>query len=169
MRGGDGAQTELRGVVLPAGPVDLLLPNAAVAEVLSYRDPSPVVDAPPWLLGVVAWRERAVPLVSLPAAAIPPQPVERGPRARLVVCFTPDGHPAMPYVGLVCVGPPRLARFRADNLEPLQDAGPENPFVLHALTYGDRPAWIPDLDALERALLEVSGAGADLAANAGSP
>jgi chemosensory pili system protein ChpC len=145
---------ELRGVVLPLGPADLLLPNVGVAEVLSYRDPEPVVHGPPWLLGRVTWRERSVPLVSLPAAAVPPSPVERGPRARLVVCFTPNGNAALPYLGLLCVGPPRLARFRADNLQPAEPEG-ENPFVLHTLTYGDRPAWIPNLDALERALLEA--------------
>ena len=32
---------------------------------------------------------------------------------------------------------------------------PENPFVLHALTRAERPAWIPDLDAIEQAVLEA--------------
>jgi chemosensory pili system protein ChpC len=145
---------ELRGILLPLGPADLLLPNAAVAEVLGYRDPESVAGGPSWLLGRVAWRERSVPLVSLPAAGEPPQPVARGPRARLAVIYTPNGNAAMPYLGLLCVGPPRLARFRADNLLPADPEG-ENPFVLHTLTHADRPGWIPDLDALELALLEA--------------
>jgi chemosensory pili system protein ChpC len=144
---------ELRGVVLPLGPADLLLPNAAVAEVLGYREPETSGGGPPWLLGTVTWRERPVPLVSLPAAAHPSQPVALGPRARLAVCFTPSGNRALPYVGLLCVGPPRLARFRADNLSPTGEEA-DNPFILHTLTYAERPGWIPDLDALERAVLE---------------
>lgn len=149
---------EIRGVILPAGAAGLLLPNAAVAEVLGYRDPTPVPDSPPWLLGMVPWRERLLPLVSLPDASRPPQPGTRGPRARLAVCYSPDGHPALPYIGIVAVGPPRLARFRAENLDPVGAADPNNPFVLHALTYADQPAWIPDLDALKRALLEILSA-----------
>lgn len=144
----------LRGVVLPVGPSDVLLPNAAVAEVLAYREPAALADAPPWLLGTLEWREREIPVVSLAAAGDPPQSAEPGRRARLAVCFTPDGNPELPYMGLLCVAPPRLARFLPEALEPGEEP-PANPFVLHALTFAERPAWIPDLDAIERALLDA--------------
>lgn len=142
----------LRGVVLPVGASDVLLPNAAVAEVLAYGEPSPLADAPPWLLGTLDWREREIPVVSLAAAGDPPEAAEPGRRARLAVCFTPDGNPELPYLGLLCVAPPRLARFLPEALDPAAER-PANPFVLHALTFAERPAWIPDLDAIERALL----------------
>jgi len=144
----------LRGVVLPAGASDVLLPNAAVAEVLAYQPPHRLPDTPPWLLGMLRWREREVPVVSLSAASDPPEPAVPGRRARLAVCFSPDGNPELPYLGLLCVGSPRLARFAAETLEPAAER-PANPFVLHALTFAERPAWIPDLDALERAILDA--------------
>ncbi len=147
------ASKEVRGIVLPTGAADLLMPNAAVVEVIAYCDPEPYPSAPGWLLGAVYWRGRDVPLVSL-AAAGTGAAAPRLPRARLVICYTPSGNSALPYVGILTVTPPRLARLSAEMLEPAQ-MDPDNPFVLHALTYAEQPAWIPDMDAIERAVLEA--------------
>jgi chemosensory pili system protein ChpC len=142
------------GIVLPAGTADLLLPNAAVAEVVAYRSPAGIEGAPPWLLGHLDWRDRPVPVVSIAAADGGTESAAPGRRARLAVCYTPSGNAALPYVAFLAVEPARLARFRAEGLKPAK-AVPENPFVLHALTHAERPAWIPDLDAIEQAVLEA--------------
>lgn len=145
---------DIRGVVFPTGASDLLLPNAAVAEVVGYQHPSTYASAPGWLLGSVGWRGLSVPLVSLALADARPVEVSRGQRARLVVCYTPSGNQALPYVAVLALGPPRLTRFNGLVLEP-PEAPPENPFVLHGVTFLTRPAWIPDMDAIERAVLEA--------------
>ena len=147
------ASKEVRGIVLPTGAADLLMPNAAVVEVIAYCDPEPYPSAPGWLLGAVYWRGRDVPLVSL-AAAGTGAASPRLPRARLVICYTPSGNSALPYVGILAAVSPRLARLSAEMLEPAQ-MDPDNPFVLYALTYAEQPAWIPDMDAIERAVLEA--------------
>ncbi|MEA3278756.1 MAG: chemotaxis protein CheW [Pseudomonadota bacterium] len=146
--------TEVRGIVLPVGAADLLLPSAAVAEIVRYRDPTPFSSAPQWLLGAVTWRDHAVPLVSVAAQGGEPGAITPGLRARMVVCFTPNGNPKLPYVGILAVGVPRLARFRTEALVPTETV-PENLFVLHALTFADRPAWIPDMHAIERSVLKA--------------
>ena len=46
----------IRGVLIQVAEARLLLPNATIAEVLSYADPEPVADAPDWLLGRMRWR-----------------------------------------------------------------------------------------------------------------
>lgn len=143
---------ELRGVVLTTGAADLLLPFVAMAEVVGYQDPTPYASAPPWLLGAVTWRGCAVPLLSLAMADAEPVDVDRGQRARLVICYTPSGNRALPYVGILSFKPPRLARLSPQVLEPTQTPS-ENPFVLHGLTFAERPAWIPDMDSIERAVL----------------
>jgi iron complex outermembrane receptor protein len=43
---------EIRGVMVPVTEGRLLLPNATVAEVISYTKPEPVSGAPTWLLGL---------------------------------------------------------------------------------------------------------------------
>lgn len=46
-----------------------LLPNASIAEVISYKEPTTIDDAPDWFLGYVSWRERRVPLISFEAVS----------------------------------------------------------------------------------------------------
>ena len=142
------------GVVLRTGAADLLLPNAAVVEIISFRPPAEIEGSPPWLLGNLDWRERPVPVVSVAAAGGAQEDVVPGRRARLVVCYTPSGNTALPYLAFLSLTPPRLAYFHSRALRPAQTDS-ENPFVLHALTYVDRPAWIPDIDAIERAVLQA--------------
>ena len=148
------AVREVRGVVLPTGSAQLLMPNAAVAEVIAYFEPERYPSGPSWLLGAVHWRGRDIPLVSLAAAGEDFAAIPRLQRARQVICYTPSGNSALPYVAILAVTPPRLARLTADMLEPAQ-GGTENPFVLHTLTFAESPAWIPDMDAIERAVLEA--------------
>jgi chemosensory pili system protein ChpC len=148
------ARAEVRGIVVPVGKESILLPAAAVAEVIGYQKPTPYEGAPPWLLGAVIWHEQAVPLVSVIFAEEGVEPVQAGQRARIVVCYTPNGNPKLPYVAFLAVGPPWLARFRAETLDP--DAqSTSNPFVLHALTFEKIASWIPRMDAVERAVLEA--------------
>jgi chemosensory pili system protein ChpC len=94
-------------------------------------------------------------MVSLPTAAAETDDVIRGSRARVVICFTPSGNSALPYIGILAIGPPRLARLTEQVLEPVPKTV-DNPFVLHELIYSQEPAWIPDMDAIERAVLEAT-------------
>ena len=57
---------EIRGVMVPVTDGRVLLPNATVAEVISYTTPDPIAGAPAWLLGRLSWRGWRLPLVSLP-------------------------------------------------------------------------------------------------------
>jgi len=144
----------VRCVALPTGAADLLLPNIAVAEILGFRDPTPYDSAPDWLLGTLSWRGFTVPVVSVAMASANLVEAGVGQRTRVVICYTPSGNRSLPYVGIFAIGPPRLTRITPQVLEPA-DAQPQNPFVLHGLTYAEQPAWIPDMDAIERAVLEA--------------
>src|SRR5690606_10732399 len=54
----------IRGVLIQVADARLLLPNATIAEVLSYAAPEPVADAPDWLLGRIRWRGWQLPLLA---------------------------------------------------------------------------------------------------------
>src|SRR5690606_5714114 len=58
------AQADIRGVLIQIAGARLLLPNATIAEVLSFADPEPIADAPDWLLGRIRWRGWQLPLVA---------------------------------------------------------------------------------------------------------
>ena len=92
---------EVVGIVLPAGGADLLLPGSAVVEIVGYRSVSAVEKAPDRLLGNLDWRERSVPAVSVAAASGQSVQTEPGRRSCLVVCYTPSGNQALPYLALL--------------------------------------------------------------------
>lgn len=142
------------GILVPVGDLSLLLPNSAVAEVTAYRRPNKTKSEAAWLLGTLDWRERLVPAISITAAQEGQAREELGRRACFVVCYSPRGNEDLPYVAVFASAAPRLASFRATDMKPAA-VDDSNPFVLHSLSYGDQPAWIPDMDAVERAVLEV--------------
>src|SRR5918994_4939340 len=57
-------QRDIRGVLITVGQGRLLLPNASVAEVITFSAPEPVENAPAWMLVQIRWRGWRLPLVS---------------------------------------------------------------------------------------------------------
>lgn len=141
---------DLRGVLLPLHDTHLILPNVTVAEVIGYREPDPLVNAPEWLLGTVTWRQRRLPLVSF-EVFVHREAIEPGYRARIALCHNLHDDPQLPFIGILCNSIPRLARVNNDTVtEPMiNEMLPE--MTLKHLSYSGQDAWIPDLDALGKA------------------
>lgn len=152
----------VRGLIAPTTLGDLLLPAAAVAEVVSYTggDVRPHQGGSQWLVTDLNWLDQWVPLVDLSAAQDDRQDesttgTRRRRRPCVLVCFTPNGNPAVPYLAILTADSPRLVRLTAADLA--EAANPQTiPLALFALEYRGRPAWVPDLDLIEReTLLQV--------------
>jgi chemosensory pili system protein ChpC len=143
--------SEIRGVLIPVHGTQLLLPNAAVAEIIDYREPAPLPTQPDWVLGSIEWRQRNLLLTRFERLLGQP-PGEGGPRQRIAVCHTLEGQAKRPFLGIVTTDIPRLVRIteavmEGQNLPPaLSDAPLEA-----ALLFNGEPALIPDLAGLERA------------------
>ncbi len=43
----------------------VIMPTAAIAEIVPYGAPEPVTDTPSWFLGVFSWRGIHVPLIDM--------------------------------------------------------------------------------------------------------
>ena len=52
-------------LLLPLSAQNILLPSAAVAEILAYEKPKEVLDCPKWLIGILTWRGVHIPLAHL--------------------------------------------------------------------------------------------------------
>jgi chemosensory pili system protein ChpC len=98
---------EIRGVMVPVTDGRVLLPNATVAEVISYTEPEAVAGAPPWLLGRLAWRGWRLPLVSFPMLTGRLEDESRA-NARVAVLKAIGGTTGMPFIALLAQGFPRL-------------------------------------------------------------
>jgi len=143
---------DIRGVLIPVGSQQLLLPNATVAEIIAYRDPaSAPEDAPDWLLGNIDWRQRQVPLVVLENLFGGEYKGYR--RGRIAICYSLLEGEKRPYLGVVSDGIPHLVRVREADLEalPLAETDAGLP-VLARLTIKGEAALIPDLARLSEML-----------------
>ncbi|MCP3668802.1 MAG: chemotaxis protein CheW [Gammaproteobacteria bacterium] len=143
---------EVRGVLLPLNHGQLLLPNVAVSEVIGYLPPEPSeADAPEWLLGVMAWRKHQIPVISFDAV-IGGELGEVGHRARVAVCNTLNGNQQHPYIGILLTSIPRLIRVNEETIASPEEEQNELPMIKQQVVIAGQNAWIPDLDALEKAL-----------------
>lgn len=146
---------EVRGVLIPVGENNLLLPNAVVAEVIDYRDPTGEVDPADaaWLLGRVSWRQRMLPLVAFEGLLGGAFSLPR--RARIAICHALDPASEYDFIGIVSGGIPRLVRVQESAIETLnlgQDY--ETKPVLARVRLNDVVALIPDMDQLGQLLAE---------------
>lgn len=145
----------IRGVLIQVTDARLLLPNATIAEVLSYADPEPISDAPDWLLGRIRWRGWQLPLVSFSRfTGIAEE--EGGLGSKVIVLKALGGDQKHPFFALLTQGFPRLVTVTDAALSRLDEAGDELPEgVLSRVRLSEDNAYVPDLEELEASLREV--------------
>ncbi|RDZ26932.1 chemotaxis protein CheW [Lysobacter silvisoli] len=141
-------KSDIRGVLVQVSGARLLLPNATIAEVLSYAPPEPVENAPHWLLGRLRWRGWQLPLIAFSEMAeIALENAALG--SKVVVLKALGGDPRAPYFAMLTQGFPRLVTVSDDGL--LLDANQEGiPQGVHArVVLNQDVAYVPDLEAIE--------------------
>lgn len=141
-------QRDIRGVLITVNQGRLLLPNASVAEVITFSDPEPVENAPAWMLGQIRWRGWRLPLLSFSRFA--GWSNEEGQiGAKVVVLKALGGNPKLPYFAMLSQGFPRLVTVSTAALSESQGTG-ELPAGIHSMVMlNDDAAAVPDLMSLE--------------------
>lgn len=147
-------QSDIRGVMIVVTKGRLLLPNATVAEVITYSEPEPVPNAPHWLMGRVRWRGWRIPMVSFARlAGYSDSEGERGSKVAVLKALT--GNPRLPYFCMLTQGFPRLTTVSRDQLVDTADDSILPPGVLMRVMLRDDEAVIPDLAQLESLLAQA--------------
>lgn len=109
--------------IVPLSEQHLLVPQPVVAEVVTQQFSRQVPGAPPWLTGVVEWRNEQVPVVSM--EALMGKVVESGTRLqRVVVLHGLEQLPGLPYYAVQVRGIPHPLTVSGEDLEALDD-GPD--------------------------------------------
>lgn len=142
----------IRSQVIPIGGDNLVLPNAAVAEVIQATAAMAVSGVPDWFLGLLSWRERTIALLSFELACKQPEPVT-SPRGKIVVLNALGGNPQLNFFALVTQGVPQLIQVDENRIAPIEHETEGNPLILSRVIVNGEPAIIPNLDALEKMLL----------------
>lgn len=142
------AQRDIRGVLISVTGGRLLLPNASVAEVITFSEPEVLANAPEWLLGRVRWRGWRLPLLSF--SRLTGWSEEGGQMgAKVAVLKALGGNAKLPFFAVLSQGFPRLVTVSASALKQSHEIK-DMPLGVHArVTLNDDPAVVPDLLSVE--------------------
>jgi chemosensory pili system protein ChpC len=150
----DIRSNDIRGVMIQVAGGRLLLPNATIAEVMSYADPEPIECAPgkstpDWLLGRIRWRGWQLPLIAF-ARLSGIAEEQGGLGSKVIVLKALGGDPKFPYFALLTQGFPRLVTVSRDTLvtdTSIDEALPEG--VQARVLLNENDALLPDLEHVE--------------------
>lgn len=132
-----------------------LLPNASVAEILPYSPPEPIPEAPEWLLGILTWRDRLIPLISFELVS----QAEMGKlhkSCRIAVVNTLNGNTELPYFGLLLQSLPSLQIVRPATIHPTDETMPDRSAIKSIVNVNGTRALILDLDEIEARILQLA-------------
>jgi len=151
---------DIRGVLIQIAGGRLLLPNATIAEVLSFADPDPVANTPDWLLGRIRWRGWQLPLIAFSRlSGIADE--KGGLGSKVIVLKALGGDAKTPYFALLTQGFPRLVTVSEDTV--VADGGDDDllPAGVQArVMLNQDNALLPDLERVEAMIGEALRAAA---------
>lgn len=145
-------RTDIRGVLVPISETRLLLPNAVIAEVITFVSPDPVATKAPWLLGTVNWRNYRLPLVSI-ATFAGFTGRESLLNVKIAILKGLSGQAKVPFLAVLAQGFPRLTVIGPETVQVDTVAEKRQGIAMSVrLTADESDAHIPDLDAIESAI-----------------
>lgn len=143
-------------LLIPVFGESLLLPNAAVAEVIAYTDVEAVENVPEWFLGYIIWRDQRIPLISFEAAS-GGQVAPLQKNSRIAVLNTLNHNQKLSHFGIVTQGIPRLHVVQEKNLTRDEEPADERAAIVDQIQLNDETVLVPDLDNLEERLQQLQG------------
>jgi chemotaxis signal transduction protein len=137
----------VRCLVVPSDPGFLVIPSAAVAEIV------PLVinedSAEGNLLGLMAWRGVKVPVYSMEGLAGMSIPVF-GKRSKAFVFYPWKGMDKNTFFAIASLHDPRPRLLSSDDIKASDNDQSDNAFIRASFRYDGEPALIPDLQAISQ-------------------
>lgn len=148
------ATGQISCLLIPVQNKNLLLPNAAVAEIVDYQTPESSEETPDWFLGYVYWRGIRLPLISYDQANESGSG-EFAVGSRIAVTNTiGKKHKQLPFMAFVTQGLPRLMKVRNEEISAQTDASVGAADSVTVKVNGE-DATIPNLEHMEELALEA--------------
>jgi chemosensory pili system protein ChpC len=145
----------VRCLLLPQKNSTLLLPNTTVAEVTDYSPPVTTDHSPDWLLGLLSWRGRNIPLVSF-ENFFREELSQETPR-QVAVLNSLNGNPGVPFIAITISSLPRLVHLTASSVEYIDGgAKKDDPEVILArMNFSGEYVVIPNIDYIEDRIVQL--------------
>ena len=140
----------LHSLEVPLDGSTLLVPSAAVAEVINPQSVAPVTFSQPWLNGAIGWRTHAVPVIYF-ESLLGATPTARTATGKIVIFYPLDGRKDWEFFAMYATGEPRPQLL--DGSQPVAEGSelPDSPYIAAGLKVDGRLMLIPDLEALKKA------------------
>ena len=149
------AEIEVRGQIIPLDGMYMVLPNTAIAEVVSYSEPDPMENKPDWMLGNINWRGATIPLIGFETISAQ-KTSQINERCRIIMLNSIDNNDRMPFYGILSQDIPRLININESIIqEDTNVKGQPSNYVLSHTVIDGQQAIIPDQSALEAAILNA--------------
>lgn len=141
----------VKSLLLPMKTSNVIVPNAAIAEIVSVEQVLPVNDAPPWMLGYLSWRRRSVPLLSFDAVQ-QGEPDFLTARSKIAVLYSISEDSTFPYMALLMQRAPKVMNVSENQIKQAgadQNSGNIKLVVQNVVVGDGIAADILDLKAVE--------------------
>jgi chemosensory pili system protein ChpC len=146
------APEQIASLLIPMIGRPLLLPNVAIAEIVTWDEPEKSEGAPPWLLGKIDWRGSPIPVVSL--ELMNSSDIEDAHVGQRLAVINGVGEYKNSFYAISVQGIPRLVRVFPEELGNEESATEDQAYDMMVMVSGER-AVIPDLVTVERALNQL--------------
>lgn len=140
----------INSLLIPLSARPMLLPQAAIAEVIKPVPVRALAGAAQWLDGVFDWRREQIPLVSLEEMCGVDVPAVQP--TRYVVLYGVEGHAGLGFYALKSYGIPRSLKISAEALLKGDGEGFDCEFASAHVLHDGQPAFIPNLGTIEAAI-----------------
>lgn len=147
----------LKSIILTLRNELVVVPNAAVAEIISVQNVKEVEDAPGWMLGKTTWRGVELPVVSFEAAGgDDAQAVNINTQIAVLYSANTDEDKQYSYIGLAMHGVPHVSQFSRDQIKTDPDVSDDHPMVAQRVRINGAAASILDIVAVDDMLQQVA-------------
>lgn len=148
----------IKCVILTLRKVNVIVPDALVAEIISVEKVDAKEDSPIWFLGNMKWRGADVPLLSFEASGGEViSRVNLNTQAVVLYAVSKDGiNSEHPYLGLIMSGVPHVSQFSRGQIQSEEDIQEAHPMVAQKIRINGASVSILDVDAMVAMVEELA-------------
>ena len=145
---------EINCVTLTINEDKLLMPEAALAEVVPIKNIINVANKPSWMLGYLDWRGHSVPLISFEAIGGVRMPSLSTGKVKAAVLFSIGEDSSVPYLSILVQNEPVTIKVKEEDIVTNTE-GTENPAISDRVMMSDDDYSIMNLEKLEKMVKDI--------------
>lgn len=147
----------VKSIILTLKNKLVIVPNAAIAEIISVHEVREAENSPKWMLGKARWHGVELPVVSYEAAdGDDAQAVNLNTQVAVMYSASEEEDKKYPFIGLAMHGVPHVSTFSREQIKVDDYATSDHPMVAQRVRINGAAAGILDIPAIEEMLQQAA-------------